>query len=306
VVVAILHDTALPLPPYPSWLSECDDDLVLITGHGAAALAVGTAGRMAVRACADYRGSAEAERHVLDLAESAPLTALVAASDTDMIRAGALRDYLGLPGQRRDNAIRCRDLSLMRAHLAAMGLAALPAAPVEQVCQLYQAAAEWGYPFLLRRRRTHGWPVVTVLHDEAGLRRFSVGGLTSQYGLVPSLVAEPCVTGVASHILAATAADGSRAFSLGGAAGPSAATRQRAMTVMAALEVPDRYPVVLIMRDVAGAGPLVDSAMCGFVGPLWAGHFRAAFGADPLREVVRAQAGLARTGQPGGSREAPG
>src|SRR5215468_2835393 len=153
VTIAILDGPGGgPLPPYPAWLRDSGQDLVLFTHRAAADMVEGSAGYSAVRRVADYLQSAEVDLGVLELGERRPLGALVATAPGDMVRAGALREHLGLPGQHRTAAVVLADVVALRHVLDRAKVPAVPVTQLRRVGDLYMAGGRWGYPVHVRRR----------------------------------------------------------------------------------------------------------------------------------------------------------
>ncbi|MCT9933584.1 hypothetical protein N5079_25550 [Planotetraspora sp. A-T 1434] len=270
MTVVVLDAPSGPLLPYPSWLAGAD--VVLFTGRSPVEIR-DTDGYAGVRPFARYEGSAEVERAVLALAEVRTVTAIVATASADSIRAGALRDHLGLPGQGRESAILFRDLVAMRQRLAGEAVPTVPFGAVRRVSDLYWFAHEWGFPLTVRRRRTSGWPTVATLRDEAEVREFTLGGISGKLESLPDLVAEPqterslVVTDLGSRL---------PDTGVGGADLPAVA--RAAFTALPPPTGP--YPYAVEACRTAGGAWLVGSVACDF------GEARA-------RDAVRAQAGLA-------------
>jgi len=175
-------------PPYPDWLPG--SDLVLVTGR-----AVDATGYREVRHVPDYASSATVERTVIELAARTTVSALVATATPDLVRAGALRDHLGIAGQGRDDATVFADPVVQRRLLTEAGVPAIPAGPVLRVADLYWYRDRWGGPLRIRRRKEPGWPTAAILRDDADLRAFTANGLAPSLISVPSLMAEPLLDG---------------------------------------------------------------------------------------------------------------
>jgi hypothetical protein len=173
--------------PYADWLRDAGTDLVLVTD------------RTDATGYTDVLTTAEPERAVLDLAKKRQITAIVATAGVDLVRAGALRDFLGVPGQSRAEALAFADPIAMRELLEKNGVATVPCGPVCRVSDLYWYAHRWGYPVRVRERRP-SWSTVAVLRNEADLRAYTDGGLVPDLQSIPDLFAEP-VLGDVSHRL---------------------------------------------------------------------------------------------------------
>lgn len=188
MTVVILDRTSGALPPYPEWLRGCAADLVLFTSRPTDE--VDTASYAEVHPLPDNTSADDVEQSVLRLAERTRISAIVATAGADLVRAGTLRDLLGLPGQGRDEALLFADPVAMRDLLGKHGIQTVPCGPVQRVSDLAHYADRWGYPLRLRQRRPPRWATVAVLRDRAELHEYA-DGLSP--GRVPSLFAEPWV-----------------------------------------------------------------------------------------------------------------
>ncbi|MDH6577346.1 hypothetical protein [Kitasatospora sp. MAP5-34] len=243
----------------PNWLADSGRSLVLLTGRAGE-----YPGFSAVRVVRRYAESAAVETTVLDLARQGGVSAVVALDPADQIRAGGLRDHLGLAGQSRDTALALADGVAAQDLLARAGVPATRREEVRRVADLYWWAHQWGYPLAVRRRRAAGRPVgaelaeLAELADEAALRAFVAGGfLPDDPSVVPSLTVEPLTTGERHH-------------------GPGLAVTD---AVLAALPSDPGHPYAVEAVREAGGDWLVHGL----------GYHPAA---RPARALVRAQAGL--------------
>ena len=179
-------------PPYADWLADTGEDLVLVTGRPA----VDVGGYADVRSVPDYASSATAELTVLDIAGTTTVSALGATATPDLVRAGALRDHLGIDGQSRADAAVFADPVAMRQRLSEAGVPTIPVGPVLRVSDLYWYRHRWGGgPLRVRRRKETGWPTVAVLRTDEDLRAFTADGLAPNLVTVPGLLVEPDLAG---------------------------------------------------------------------------------------------------------------
>lgn len=255
MTILILDRSDGPLPPYDRWLGEHGEDLVLFTARPADD---GSGGYARVRSFPGYRTSTEVETASLELASAGTVTAVVATATGDLIRAGALRDHLRLPGPGRSATLALADPVVLRRGLTAKGFSTVPAGPVRRAVDFYRYAAVWGYPVHVRHRREPGWPAVATLDDESAVGAFTRDLFGADLGSMPSLMAEPQIDGAlfTAHLSAgSSAADAADAAD----AGESSGERQRvARAVVAELGLPAGHPIVVRLRD-GGTGWLVDT-----------------------------------------------
>ncbi|QFU93321.1 hypothetical protein [Amycolatopsis sp. YIM 10] len=204
MTIVILDGFPGPLPPYADWLGDSGKELLLVTGR--ARDEVGD-GYDRVEVVEGYANSPAVDRFLLNLGQRTELSAIVATETPDLVRSGALRDYFGIAGQSRDDAVVLADPIAVRERLAAAGVPVLGAAPVLRITDVYAAAAKFGYPVRIRERKIPGHPTAAVLNDEAEVRIYTQGGLTPDLISVPSLFAEPWVNGERHRVVAPIAAD---------------------------------------------------------------------------------------------------
>jgi hypothetical protein len=187
MTIIILDRNTGTRPPYAQWLAGAD--LVLVTDRPAG----DDSGYTRVLRLDDY---AAVEQTVLAIARTTTISGLVATATPDLLRAGALRDHLGIPGQGRDDAIVFADPVATRERLAAAGVPAIPTGAVLRVSDLYWHRHRWGGgPLRVRRRDQPGWPTAAILWDDADLRAFTANGLAPSLVCVPSLFVEPFIDG---------------------------------------------------------------------------------------------------------------
>lgn len=253
-------------PPYQDWLAGSGTSLVLLTAQEPSS--VDGRGYASVRSILDYATSFEVERAVLALAKQTEITGLVAVAAADLVRAAALRDYLGLPGQRRSDALVFADPLATREHLDRAGVPTVPGGPVSRVSDLYWYAHLWDYPVRIRQRNEPGWPTAAELGSEADIRYYTRSGVCERIELNPSLMAEPCL------------GEAQRAWIRPGSTDADPEQLSIVDAAVHALPVLPGHPylVALVQRD---GGWLVDSIMCDRLSP------------TEHRDAVRAQVGLA-------------
>lgn len=198
MTIVILDRDTGPLPPYPDWLRDSGQDVVLATPHAPAAR-----GYTEVWSVADYAVSARVDLRVLELAGRIAVTAIVATHPADLVRAGGLRDQLGIGGQGRDAALLAADPVAANEVLRDAGVPVVDRAAVTQASDLYWLARRWDYPLRVRARREPGWPTVATVRDVAEVRAFTDRRPSPDRICVPSLMAEPVYSGV-RHLVIGT------------------------------------------------------------------------------------------------------
>ncbi|MEV6209049.1 hypothetical protein [Kitasatospora sp. NPDC051914] len=191
MTIVVLDQDGRYAPDCPAWLADSGQDLWLVTGR--AGEYPGFAG---VRVVERYAQSAAVELAVLEVAGRGGVRAVIALDPVDQVRAGGLRDHLGLPGQTRDTALALADSVALDDLLATAGIGATPREEVRRVADLYWWAHRWGYPLAVRPRRGPDRSVIAEIADEVALRALVTGGLLpDDPAVVPSLTVEPVAVG---------------------------------------------------------------------------------------------------------------
>jgi hypothetical protein len=110
------------------------------------------------------------------------LERIVVLAEADVLRAAEIRARRGIPGQRPADALHFRDKTLMKRAVSAAGIAVAPYREVRSALELHYAAAELGYPCVVKPPHGRGSSGVSVLDDEEALRTFLRTGPFSDQG----------------------------------------------------------------------------------------------------------------------------
>jgi hypothetical protein len=213
VTALVVHPGTLARRPYPRWLHDYPHGLAMI---GAAASLRG-AGELVPGPADGYRFAAVLEdyfddelffRRAREIARRFPLRAVIAPYEPDLIRAGALRDELGLPGQGAASALAFRDKVAMKDAARAAGIPVAGYAAVTGPAGLLAFGAAHPGPVILKPRAGAGAAGVRLLRTAAELRE-AAGDPATWAGLgssgpggreVPGGIAEEFVEGPMYHV----------------------------------------------------------------------------------------------------------
>ncbi|MCA0350594.1 MAG: carboxylate--amine ligase [Chloroflexi bacterium] len=153
--ILVLNRQKPHLAPFGDWLGDLVPQARLFT---AANRVQGFQGFAAIQPFENYEESGLIEFEALRLHRQCPIERIVATSEVDILRAGRLRSYLGLPGQQADSALAFRNKIVMKQHL--VNRAQLVNIPI------FQAINE---PFdLIQFIEQHGYPVIVKPDDGSG------------------------------------------------------------------------------------------------------------------------------------------
>lgn len=178
MTILILNRSAMSYSAYHEWFDLPEErPLVYFSAPGRRDLppkAQAAADRRyaEIREYQDYDTSDQLECDVLDLHAASPVRAIVAMSEWDQIRAGRLRERLGLPGTTEAVARAYRDKLEMKRRLSAAGVAVADFAPADNATDLVGFIDRVGYPVLVKPRLMAASQGLTVLREDADLRQF--------------------------------------------------------------------------------------------------------------------------------------
>ncbi|MFD9129840.1 NikS protein [Kitasatospora sp. NPDC059571] len=171
MTVLILNRGPLTKRRYDEWLADHPGPLLLLTSRQSLATygdVLPEAGYAHAEAV-DFEVPGEVEERVLDLARTHRIEYLVATQESDLQRAGALRDRLGLPGQSEQSAIAFRNKLVMKRLARRAGIAVAEHAPVEHAQDVRDFAEQHGFPLVLKVRDGSSSVGQHILHSAAEL-----------------------------------------------------------------------------------------------------------------------------------------
>src|SRR4051812_27592885 len=168
MTILVLAQRADVLARCGQWLADSGERLIGVTGDRCSA--ADSAGFARVDQVPRYASSTAVELAALRIGREFQLSAIVATGFTDLLRAGCLRDYLGVPGQGRADALACVDLVVQREALHRAGVPVVPALQVRSPAELCWRSKEIGLPLRLRCRRAPGWSTTVMIATQDNLR----------------------------------------------------------------------------------------------------------------------------------------
>jgi biotin carboxylase len=117
----------------------------------------------------DYYNSGEVILAALKSFADKPYSTLVALSESDILRAGALRDYLHIKGQSLSSAEAFRNKVVMKDTLEKNGIKTAPFAPLKTELDLIRFIELNGYPVIIKPRKAYGAIETYVLKSKDDL-----------------------------------------------------------------------------------------------------------------------------------------
>ena len=117
----------------------------------------------------DYYNSGEVTLAALKSFADKPYSTLIALSESDILRAGALRDYLHIKGQSLSSAEAFRNKVVMKDTLEKNGIKTAPFTPLKTELDLIRFIELNGYPVIIKPRKAYGAIETYVLKSKDDL-----------------------------------------------------------------------------------------------------------------------------------------
>ncbi|MEU4931394.1 hypothetical protein AB0G54_33630 [Streptomyces yokosukanensis] len=172
--VLVLHRFPLGPFPYDRWLADHDGGVVMIAARdrieqGGEAVPEGFLGYRHLEMLDSFDDDDLVTRRALDLALEHGVTHVVAHHEADLLRAGLLREKLGLPGPRRDDALPFRDKVLMKHRAVGAGIEVAPHTVPATAADVRAFAEIHGLPLVFKARDGFGSVGLRVVHTREQL-----------------------------------------------------------------------------------------------------------------------------------------
>jgi hypothetical protein len=154
----VLNRPPLARFPYHEWLANLNYKITLIAPASLRQAAAGLPTDVydEVFLVDQYDESPEVERLALECGDRHDLACLLAPSEIDLVRAGRLRDQLGIPGQSEASATQFRDKHAMKSRLRSVGVPVPGFALLSEIVRTPTAWRDCGDTVLLKPRDGFG------------------------------------------------------------------------------------------------------------------------------------------------------
>ncbi|MFD8645435.1 NikS protein [Streptomyces zaomyceticus] len=200
----VLHRGSLRANPYERWLA----------GHGEKIVLLGSAEQLALfgeelpteapylhaEVVTDYDTGAHVEQRAAELVEEFGVTHVVACQEFDILRAAALRERFGLPGQRPGSALVYRDKWEMKKLATAAGIPVAAHTLLRSAAELDAFADTHGLPVVVKPRQGLLSVGVSVLRTREELAGWARDAELLRPDGEPEWLAETFVAGSMCHI----------------------------------------------------------------------------------------------------------
>lgn len=201
----VLHRFPLEPFPYDRWLAELDGGVVMIAARdkivaGGEQVPDGPGGYRHLELIDTFDDEDLVDRLARDLIQEYGVTHVIAHHEADLIRAAALREKFGLPGQLPEGVLPFRDKVLMKRKLAAAGIAVAPHTLPGTADEARAFAAEHGLPLVFKARDGFGSIGLRVVRTGEELERHLAEAFVPGAGPREDLLLEAYVPGRMCHV----------------------------------------------------------------------------------------------------------
>jgi hypothetical protein len=162
--------------PYDAWLKETGEELYLLCSTKQAETSTAYS---FVKKFDNYESNGCVEATALELFEERGYRTVVAKAEADLLRAGKLRDMLGIEGQSWQSALAYRDKVVMKSYTQKAGIPTPAFARLETFLDLLAFVKHYGYPVFIKPVGGSGAIDTCLLSNRASLEGYLEGGLAS-------------------------------------------------------------------------------------------------------------------------------
>ncbi|MEU6892423.1 hypothetical protein ABZ934_11630 [Streptomyces sp. NPDC046557] len=201
----VLHRFPLEPFPYDRWLAELDGGVVMIAARdkilgGREQVPDGPGGYRHLEIIDTFDDEDLVDRLAVDLVQEYGVTHVIAHHEADLIRAAALREKFGLPGQLPDEVLPFRDKVLMKGKLAAAGIAVAPHTLPGTAREARVFASAHGLPLVCKARDGFGSVGLRVVRTAEELEGYLAESFAPGAAPREDLLLEAYVPGRMCHV----------------------------------------------------------------------------------------------------------
>jgi hypothetical protein len=189
--ILILNSARNAEVPYDEWLGESGEPLLLLCSPRQERI---SGAYQFVKKFENYETNSCVEATALELHEKYRYHTVVAKAEADLLRAGKLRDVVGLAGQGWESARAYRDKTVMKSYTQKAGIPTPVFQRIETAFDLLGFVKRHGYPVVVKPVDGSGAAGVEALRGPADLERLLAGGLAQ------NLEVEQYIEGEVFHV----------------------------------------------------------------------------------------------------------
>jgi biotin carboxylase len=203
VSLLILNRTPLAFVPYHKWLADCQEEVVLLTstaGLSASYLESVKDFYTEIHTFDKYEANFNVEVVALELHQKYQFRKIIAISELDIIRAGRLREHLGIPGQNLSSAWIFRDKVMMKELAESQRIAVTPFKRLNSILDLLYFIEQHGFPVLVKPTTGAASIAINIIRDRVGLQKFCDLNSPALADVPLNLAVEKFVEGTMYHL----------------------------------------------------------------------------------------------------------
>lgn len=195
MAILIINRRDHAITPYESWLISTKQKLVMLSSSEYQLSYNHVVNNYEHMEWFDHFSvNGNVEKRAIALHKIYKFTAIIAISESDLIRAAELRDYLGIPGQTMESALAFRNKVMMKDKLKHTDIQLSPYCKVTSSLDLLKFVASHSYPIVVKKVDGTGSKEVAIIHTESELEHRLEEGFKGEW------IAEKFVSGRIYHI----------------------------------------------------------------------------------------------------------
>ncbi|HGH1672320.1 acetyl-CoA carboxylase biotin carboxylase subunit family protein [Bacillus thuringiensis] len=167
--IVILNRVSKNKKNYAEWLRDSKEKIYLLNHQETVSSFKDTS--LLRKGFNDFSINGLVDYEVVEIHKNDPIKALIALEEGEIIRAGYLRDYLGIQGQKLNSAMHFRDKYLMKTCLKQQGIRVPAFKKINNRVDLFEFINQEGYPVLIKPLSSWSSKGIEVLNNEQDLKK---------------------------------------------------------------------------------------------------------------------------------------
>ncbi|GEM02785.1 ATP-grasp domain-containing protein [Halolactibacillus halophilus] len=167
--IVILNRVSKEEKNYADWLRDTTEEIYIFNHKESANTFNGE--RVNVKVFENYTQNGLVDYEVIKLHEKDSIKALVALEEGEIIRAGYLREYLNIEGQKYESAVKFRDKHLMKLKLSQNGINVPPFRMIKNKTDLIDFIKVEEYPVIIKPLDSWSSKGIEIIKNKAELKK---------------------------------------------------------------------------------------------------------------------------------------
>ncbi|WP_088321229.1 ATP-grasp domain-containing protein [Bacillus wiedmannii] len=167
--IVILNRVSKSKKNYAEWLKESKEKVYLLNHQETVETFEDT--NLLRKGFNNFSTNGLVDYEVVEIHRNDPIKALIALEEGEIIRAGYLREYLNIEGQKLNSAVYFRDKYLMKTCLKKQGVRVPAFKKIDNRVDLFEFINQEGYPVLIKPLSSWSSKGIQVLNNEHDLKK---------------------------------------------------------------------------------------------------------------------------------------